>query len=438
MPKIVRPLTRKEILAKAKTASNGKAEKRNDGNNLTLLVYTSGKRSWRTRYTLNGKVREWIFASYDDVQETEARKLNNEYQKLAKQGIDPKQANNADKQTQKLTFEYIANELMEKRKLENKKDKENIRRLKKHIFPIIGNIPHHEITKQIMQDGIINPLIDRGVYAEAKKTFDVLKLVFDYAINQYEKIDNNPTLKLWLPTYKATPFNAITDEAKFKQLLIDIWALSTTHPRTSIQTIALLKLSVMFFLRPSEIRCLKWADYDEKEQVIQAYASKVDLEHTIVLPKQAIAIIQDLKKYRKANDDYIFANNRIADNKPLSEGACRQVLKKLGYKDIQTMHGIRATARTIADEELGLSVKVLESQLTHRNNDPNKGSYNRSQYKRQRGQVLQIWADYIEALCNGECVERFKFDYKPTEQALLSELLKSVGKDKLLDMIKEG
>ncbi len=113
------------------------------------------------------------------------------------------------------------------------------------------------------------------------------------------------------------------------------------------------------------------------------------------------------------------------------------MLKKLGYQGRQTMHGMRATARTIADEELGLSVKVLESQLTHRNNDPNKGSYNRSQYKRQRGQVLQIWANYIETLCKGESVEHFKFDYKPNEQALFNELLKSVGKDKLMQMIKD-
>ncbi len=318
MPKIVRPLTRKEILAKAKK-DKGNPNKRNDGNNLTLLVYLSGKRSWRTRYTINGKAKEWIFASYDDVQETKARKLNNEFQKLAKKGINPKHASNADKQTQKLTFQYIADELLEKRKLENKKDKENTRRLKKHIFPVIGYIPHHEVTKQIMQEQIINPLIDRGVYAEAKKTFDVLMLVFNYAINQYEKIDTNPALKLWLPTYKATPFHAITEENNFKQLLVDIWALPKTHPRTLKQTIALLKLSAMFFLRPSEIRCLKWADYDESEQVIQAYASKVDLEHAIVLPRQAITILQDLKAYRKADNEYIFANNRIADNKPLSE-----------------------------------------------------------------------------------------------------------------------
>ncbi len=437
MPKVVRPLTRKEILAKAKQ-DKGNPNKRNDGNNLTLLVYLSGKRSWRTRYTLNGKVKEWIFADYDDVQEVEARKLNNEFQKLAKQGIDPKQASNADKQTQKLTFQYIANELLEKRKLENKKDKENTRRLKKHIFPIIGNIPHHQVTKQIMQEQIINPLIDRGVYAEAKKTFDVLKLVFNYAINEYEKIDSNPTLKLWLPSYKATPFHAITEETQFKQLLVDIWALPKTHPRTLKQTIALLKLSVMFFLRPSEIRCLKWADYDEKEQVIQAYASKVDLEHAIILPKQAIAILEDLKEYRKADNEYIFANNRIADNNPLSEGACRTILKKLGYQGKQTMHGMRATARTIADEELGLPIKFLESQLTHQNNDPNKGSYNRSQYKRQRGQILQVWANYIETLCKGENVEHFKFDYKPNEQALFNDLLKSVGKDKLMQMINKG
>lgn len=439
MPKIIRPLTRKEITAKpSATATNKKPDKRNDGNNLTLLVYPSGKRTWRTRYCINGKVKEWSFANYKDVDEAQARQLNAEYQKSANNSLDPKKTSNADSKSQKLTFEYVAEQMLSKRKLENKKDSENIRRLNKHVYSAIGSIPHHEITKQVMQASILDPIIERGTYAEAKKTKSIIKLVFDFAINEYERLSfgDNPALKLWHPAYKQKPFDAITDEQPLRQFLKDVWAYREKVPRANIHTACLLKLSILLYLRPSEIRTLTWSQYDEAEQVINAYASKVDVEHPIQLPRQAIEIMQVLKENRLAHSDYIFPTHFSGRNQPLSEASTRTALKKLGYKDIQTAHGLRATARTILDEELELSIKHLESQLTHRNNDSNKGSYNRSKYKRQRGHILQKWADYLEALRNDEDVERFKPDYELSPEQQLEKLINSIGKDKLRQMLK--
>ena len=200
MSQIIKNLTRKEILARpSESATTTNPDKRNDGNGLTLLVYPSGKRTWRTRYRLNGIRKDWLFADYELVNEVEARKLNNEYQQLAKQGIDPRKAHNADSHAKELTFKVIAEEMLAERAKEKMKDEENIRRLNKHVYPAIGNMPHAQITKQIMQDTILNPIIDKGTFAEAKKTKSLLVLVFSYAIDKYEMLDSNPASKLRHP-----------------------------------------------------------------------------------------------------------------------------------------------------------------------------------------------------------------------------------------------
>lgn len=430
MPKIIKPLTRKEILAKpSTTATNQNPDKRNDGNGLTLLVFPSGTRSWRCRYKFNGSRKDWVFADYAMVDEIQARKLNTHYQQLASQGIDPRKASYADSHAKELTFKVVAEEMLAERTKENMKDGENIRRLNKHIYPAIGNMPHAQISKQIMQDMILDPIIERGTFAEAKKTKSVLKLVFDYAIDKYEMLDANPADKLRHPKYKPKPFDAIIDEQPLKQFLKDVWNYRATHPRANIHTANLLKLSILIYLRPSEIRTLKWSQYNKQEQTIYAYASKVDVEHPVLLPRQAVTIMEELEQHARPNNDYIFPTHFSGKNQPLSEAAVRTALHKLGYKDIQTAHGLRATARTILDEELEMSVMHLESQLTHRNEDANKGSYNRSRYKRQRGRILQKWADYLDALRNDEDVERFKPNDDTPEQQL-ERLLDSVGDDK--------
>ena len=430
MPKIIKKLTRKQVEAKpASTATSSKPERRNDGNGLALLVYPSGKRSWMSRYYLFNKRTDYIFATYNEMKEVEARERNQQIQALAKQNIDPKSHFNDDKSAKELTFDFITQEWLEFREHEHRKDKEHIRRLNKHVLPKIGNISHHEITKQFLQDNILNPIIDNGTYEEAKRTKTTIKQILDFAIDKYELIDSNVAEKLQVPKHKVKSFPAITEEHNLKDFLKAVWKYEENHPRSNLATNCLLKISILLALRPSEIRCLKWEQYNKEENILYAFASKVDVEHPIKLPRQAIEILDKLEQHKK--NEYMFPTNQ-SKPQPLSEGACRTVLKKIGYKDIQTMHGLRAVARTILDEELGEETKYLESQLTHKNNDRSRGAYNRSKYLKPRARILQKWADYIDALRNDENVSRFKPVENIDAEKTLDNIIETVGVEKVI------
>lgn len=430
MPKIIKKLTRKQVEAKpASTATSSKPERRNDGNGLALLVYPSGKRSWMSRYYLFNKRTDYIFATYNEMKEVEARERNQQIQALAKQNIDPKSHFNDDKSAKELTFDFITQEWLNFRKKEGKKDKEPIRRLKKHVLPKIGNIPHHQITKQLLQDSILNPLIENGTLEEAKRVRLPIKQILDFAIEKYEKIDINVAQKTQIPKPKPKPFPAITIEHEFRDFLQAVWNYADTHPRATLSTLSLLKLSILLTLRPSEARFLKWEQYNKEERMLYAYASKVDVEHTIKLPNQAVEILNELEQHKTS--EFIFPTSIGNKNQPLSERACPNLLKRIGYYGQQTMHGLRASARTLLEEELGQKTKYLESQLTHKNNDRSKGAYNRSTYITQRGRVLQLWADYLDALRNNEDVSRFKPIENMNTEKTLDNIIDTAGVDKV-------
>jgi integrase len=75
---------------------------------------------------------------------------------------------------------------------------------------------------------------------------------------------------------------------------------------------------------------------------------------------------------------------------------------------VQSVHGFRATARTLLAEELNIDPLVIEAQLAHAVKDSNGRSYNRTQYLKQRLDMVQQWADYLDKLARGADVIAFK------------------------------
>jgi len=61
----------------------------NDGGGLYLQISPSGSKSWKYRYTIQGRVRDMGLGALADVSLAEARDLAGQNRKLAKHGIDP-------------------------------------------------------------------------------------------------------------------------------------------------------------------------------------------------------------------------------------------------------------------------------------------------------------------------------------------------------------
>jgi integrase len=129
--------------------------------------------------------------------------------------------------------------------------------------------------------------------------------------------------------------------------------------------------------------------------------------HFVPLPTQAVRLLQMLKPYTESTG-LVFPGERQRD-KPISENSVRTALIAMGYTpDVQTWHGFRATARTLLAEVLEFEPLIIEAQLAHAVRDANGRAYNRTTYQKQRKDMMQRWADYLDKLASGADVIEFK------------------------------
>jgi len=89
---------------------------------------------------------------------------------------------------------------------------------------------------------------------------------------------------------------------------------------------------------------------------------KMKTEHVLPLPRQAIAMLGELKELSGGSHFVLPDRNR---DKPISNNTMLFALYRLGYKGKMTGHGFRAVASTILNET-GFKPDVIERQLAQR------------------------------------------------------------------------
>jgi integrase len=118
-------------------------------------------------------------------------------------------------------------------------------------------------------------------------------------------------------------------------------------------------------------------------------------EHIVPLSTQAIQVIREL---HKLNDGrcYVFGNQSDHE-KPMSDNTLIYALYRMGYHSRAIAHGFRATASTILNEQ-GFRPDVIERQLAHVERNKVRAAYHRAEYLAERRQIMQHWADHLDAL----------------------------------------
>jgi integrase len=165
----------------------------------------------------------------------------------------------------------------------------------------------------------------------------------------------------------------------------------------SIVTRCAIKLQVLLFLRPTELRTLEWSDIADDIISIPAERMKMKEPHLVPLSKQAVTALNQLRPAAGISK-YVFPS-QLSKQRPMSENTVNTALRRMGYsKEEVTGHGFRATARTILDEVLKVRVDLIEHQLAHAVKDTNGRAYNRTTHIEDRTVMMQQWADYLESL----------------------------------------
>lgn len=375
----------------------GRAYKLADGGGLTLLVDATGKH-WRFRYRFAGKERMASFGSAEDMSLAKARDHRKNARELLDDGIDPiahKRAQKAAQAAQEATLEKVGTEWITAQTWVSSYREKVEGRLKRHIYPLLGRRPVAEITAPDLLDAL-RRVEKAGTIETARRCKQHVSRIYRFAIAAGEATHNPAAGLEEALAAKPRPrhFAAITDPDELGGLLRAIEGFEGTP-----QVRAALRVAPYLLARPGELRQMEWTEVDLDGALwsIPAAKMKMDRDHFVPLPRQAVSILRDLAPWSQGGR-YVFPGGRSA-TRPMSENALTAALRRIGFTgDEVTIHGFRATARTLLDETLGFRPDFIEHQLAHAVRDANGRAYNRTSFLNERRDMLQVWADYLDGL----------------------------------------
>ncbi|MDR0701231.1 MAG: integrase arm-type DNA-binding domain-containing protein [Azoarcus sp.] len=372
-----------------------------DEKGLFLFVSPSGGKLWRMKYRFDGKEKLLSFGAYPDVGLKDARERRDEARRLLANGVDPGAAKKAKKDARleqtANSFEALAREWFSTWKT-NKAGSHSskvIARLENDVFPWLGGTPVADVTAPKVL-AVLRRIGSRGTTDTAHRAKQNISQVMRYAIatGRAER-DPCPDLRGALSSVRHEHFAAITDPVGVGELLRAIAAFKGTHVVR-----AALSLAPLVFVRPAELRAARWADIELDKAEWRYFVTKTKTEHLVPLSLQAVAILREVLPLT-GTGEYVFPGRD--PKRPISNSTLNAALTRMGYdtKTEMTGHGFRAMARTLLAEELHQKPEVIEHQLAHAVPDTLGTAYNRTKFLKERREMMQLWADYLDKLKAG-------------------------------------
>lgn len=381
MPKIITPLT-DTLIRQAKPTI--KPRRLFDGKvvGLHLLIQPSGAKLWRLRYKFEKDEKRIALGKYPDTSLEAVRTLASQYKEQIRKGIDPAAPVVVN------TFEAVAERFIDWKYSVLKRSGSTIRKyrecLNNDLLPELGK---KDIGAIHAIDVVpILERINRRSNSLARKNQELVSMIIKYAVQRgyrppYTQIDLSGVIVKKQSKPKKIPANL---PATFKRI--------NEYPE-SIMRYA-MKLQFFAFPRSSETMGAEWCEFDfkKKEWHIPAHRMKMKRPHIVPLPRQAVAMLKELKKLT-GGTPYLFpsAHNESA--------MCRDALSK-AFRIVQlgiVPHGCRTAAGTWL-RNAGFAPHLVESQLSHVEANEVAAAYQTQphlMYLKERHPMMQAWADYL-------------------------------------------
>lgn len=399
-----------------------KAYKLTDGGGLYLEISPKGAKYWRMKYRRPSDKKEdrLAFGVYPTVSLADARAKRDEAKKLLAQGIDPKaEQKGAQSEAEgAFTFETIARQWHASNLTWSDDHRQRIlNTLEQYIFPFIGALDARKLrTSQILAP--IKAVDATGKHDTAHRLQQRVTAIMRYGV-QNDLIEVNPANDMAgaLATYKTTHYPALPS-SRINEFMC---RLSSYKGRR--MTRLAVELTLLTFLRSSEMRFARWSEVDIKKGVWvipgrrepipgvkhSERGMKMKTEHVVHLCRQAVDIFMQLRAL-SGKSDIVFPGDHDND-KVMSENTVNNALRTMGYNTKMEVcgHGFRTMARGALGESKLWSDDAIERQLSHVERNNVRAAYlHTSEYIEERKIMLQWWADYLDANREGS-ISPFEF-----------------------------
>lgn len=386
-----------------------KPVKLTDSSGMHLLIHPNGSKYWRLQYRFAGKQKLLALGVYPAVSLADARHRRDDARRLIAAGIDPSEKKKSDKveQSGTLAFEAVARDWHASNIKWSETHAERVMNsLTNHVFPIIGKRNITDLkTRDLLQP--IKMAEKSGHLEIAARLQQRITAIMRYAVHN-SIIESNPAQDLAgaIATAKrvhrpALPFERITE-------LLNRTESYRGRPLTRLA----VKLTLLTFVRSSELRFARWSEIDfknalwtipaEREELLgvkhSSRGSKMKTPHLVPLSRQAVAILKEIQNLSK-DPKIIFTGDHYAD-KPMSENTINNSLRKMGYDTKKEVcgHGFRSMACSALIESGLWSKDAVERQMSHQERNNVRAAYiHLAEHLDERRLMLQWWADYLDA-----------------------------------------
>jgi integrase len=354
-----------------------------DGGGLFLFISTKGAKTWRMAYRLHSKPQTATFGEYPLVTLAEARAKRDGLKKSLAEGIEPQR-----KESKQPAFEDACRTYWGGRKDLSEQYRENaLRGLELHLWPKLGRRPIGAIDREALLAELV-ALDAKGKHSYARKVRMWASQVFEWAReHRWAKVN---------PATDIRPRHAFGNAPVEHHPALDLPEIPHLWERLALegdlQSVLACRLLAYTWVRTDELRYAEWSEFQGDLWRVPAARMKMDRDHIVPLPTQAMPILANLKARSRGSKYILPAEHRL--DRAISENAVLALLYRLGYKGRMSGHGWRTVASTWANEN-GFNKDAIERQLAHAPDDKVRAAYNRAAFLPERRRMLQAFATWL-------------------------------------------
>ena len=370
--------------------SDGKVRRYRDGNGLYLLVRPASRSSgklWVQRLAVHGRERELGLGSADTVTLREARRIALENRRIARSGGDPRGAGRSVPVFADAVEAVIAVHQPTWKDGGERHAEDWRSTLGFHAYPRIGRMRVDAIApKDVL--AVLAPIWTASPGA-ARKVRQRIGTVMKWSVAQGYRSDNPAGDALAAALPKAPP---VTHMRAMPHAEVGA-ALASIRASTAATGVRLaIELQALTAVRPAEARQARWDDIDLEAAVwtIPAAGMKRKRPHRVPLSDRALAVLREAGPRPGG-----WAFPSPTSGEPFVETRAAVLFRKLGIGAVP--HGFRSSFRDWAAENTDAPRAVMEAALAHVVRDAVERAYARSDLFERRRELMQQWADYIDA-----------------------------------------
>lgn len=362
---------------------------------LILRVTKTGYRSFALRYWYDEQSKQMTIGKFGDFTLSEARDKARELKKVVAEGRDPVRERQQERDKNRITLgEYI--DLFKKGYVRRKLKKSTQQTYSSRLNKVKANGLARKELERVTRVDVRNFLKEEAKEnpTNANRLHSILSKLFNEAIED-GLLKQNPIKGM----EKISRENA-RDPRYSQEDLIKIWEAISEEPDPLKSALKILMLTGQ---REGETSRMKWGDIHGDVWIIPRSETKTDSTHEVPLSNLALEALESVKAIN-GTKEYVFSSLRKV-GQPISHfaSAIQRIRERTGLEDF-IIHDLRHIVATNMIE-LGVEFIYVGRVLNHKGlsgGNSITSRYINSDFKEQKRNALNKWANYLNRLVNNE------------------------------------